>query len=261
MVLLPKKDREERAIGIFLEYYNQIYGTSYDINKCEWLDRSPRIEQKQQGPIPDCLCIDSINGTEMIIERTMMTGGQGLKLTQGAEKLLADVRNRLSCKLPGVFLLHDWGINAIKFTAKNRERKIARLCEEILVAALMLSEGEEVSLSQPFPVKLRKEEACKMKTNCALVWIPPEGAYEPNGIQPDQQLRQVISEANKKFTSYADKQTVLLINIYETGLDYEGFETELFKGVIMEAYSNIKHIYLSEGQPNLPIYHLWSKPQ
>ena len=259
MVLLPKEDREERAIGIFLEYYNRANGTSYDINECEWLDRQPQIGQEQQGPIPDCLCMDAVNGTEMVIERTMLTGAQDLKLTQGAEKFLADVRGRLSCKLPGVFLLHDWGVNAIRFMAKNRERKIAQLCQEILAAAPMLVEGEEIPLSQPFPVKLRKEEAHKVKTNCALVWISPEGAYSPNKNQLDPQLRQVINEANKKFTSYADKQTVLLINVRETGLNYEEFQTELFEGVDLEEYSNVKHIYLSEGLPDPPIYHLWSR--
>lgn len=261
MVLLPKEDREERAIGIFLEYYNQAYGTSYDINECEWLDRSPRIGQKPQGPIPDCLCIDAINGTEMVIERTMLTGEQAFKLTQGAEKLLAEVRDRLSRKLPGVFLLHDWGVNAIRFSARNREGKIAQLCQVILATAPMLVEGEEVTLSQPFPVKLRKQEACKVKTNCALVWVPLGGAYDSNKNSLDQQLRHVLNEANKKFTSYADKQTVLLINIWETGLQYEYFKSTLFKGLVMEEYSNIRHIYLSEGQPNPPIYHLWSKPQ
>lgn len=260
-MLLPKEDREERAIGIFLEYYNQANGTSYDINECEWLDRPPRIGRELQGPIPDCLCIDAVNGTEMVIERTMLTGGQDLKLTQGAEKFLADVRDRLSCKLPGVFLLHNWEVNVIRFTAKNRERKISQLCQEILAAAPMLAEGEEVPLSQPFPVKLRKEEACKVKTNCALVWVSTEGAYSPNKNQLDQQLRQVIDGANKKFTSYTDKQTVLLINIWEIGLDYEEFETALFKGVVMEEYPNIGHIYLSEGLPDPPIYHLWSKSQ
>jgi len=65
-VLLLKEDREERAIGIFLEYYNQANGTSYDINECEWLDRPPRIGWELQGPIPDCLCIDAVNGTEMV---------------------------------------------------------------------------------------------------------------------------------------------------------------------------------------------------
>ena len=197
----------------------------------------------------------------MVIERTMLTGVQNLKLSQGAEKFLADVRDRLSCKLPGAFLLHGWGINAIRFTAENRERKIAQLCQEILAAAPTLSEGEEVPLSQPFPVKLRKEEACKVKTNCALVWVSPEGAYSPNEKQLDHQLRQVLNEANKKFTSYTDKQTVLLINIWETGLDYEEFKTKLFKGVVMKECSNIKHIYLSEGLPDPSIYHMWSKSQ
>lgn len=254
-MLLPKKNREERAIRRFLEYYNHTNGMSYKIK--EWLDRPPRIGQELQGPIPDCLCVDAVSGTEMVIERTMLTGEQDLELTQGAEKFLAHVRTQLSCKLPWVFCLHDWGVNAIRFTAKNREQKIAELCQAILKVAPTLAEGEEASLYQPFPVKLRKEEAHKVKTGCALVFISPDGTA--SGNQLDQQLRQVLDEANKKFTSYTDKQTVLLINIWETGLDYEEFETELFKGVGMGKYSNIKHIYLSDGLPDPPVYHLWSK--
>lgn len=209
--------------------------------------------------MPDCLCADAVSGTEMVIECTMLTGEQDLRLTQGAEKFLADVRTQLSCKLPGVFFLHDWRVNAIRFTAKNRRQKIAELCQAILKVAPTLADGEEVSLYQPFPVKLTKEEARKLKSNCALVWISPEGAYSTNENQLDQQLRKVLDEANKKFTSYTDKQTVLLINIWETGLDYEGFEKELLEGVDLKEYSNIKHIYLSEGLPDPPIYHLWSR--
>ncbi len=253
-MLLPKEDREERAIGIFLEYYNQANGTSYEIK--EWLDRRPRIGEELQGPIPDCLCIDTVSGTEMVIERTMLTGMQDLKLTQSAEKFLADVRTQLHCKLPGVFLLHDWGVNAIRFTAKNREKKIAQLCQEILRVASMLSEGDEAQLGHPLPVKLSKEEACKVKTHCDLVYHSPEGASNENHL--DQQFRQVLNEAYKKFRNYTDKETVLLINIWETGLDYKEFETERLKSVDTEEYPSIKHIYLSEGLPDPPIYHLWS---
>ncbi len=255
-MLLPKKDSEERAIRRFLQYYNQANRTSYRIK--EWLDRPPCIGQELQGPIPDCLCVDAASETEMVIERTMLTGEQDLKWTQGAEKFLADVRAQLSCRLPGVFFLHDWGVNAIRFTAKNRKQKIAELCQAILKVAPTLAEGEEAWLYQPFPVKLRKEIACKVKTNCALVFVSPEGACFTNENQLDQQLRHVLSEANKKFTSYTDKQTVLLINIWETGLDYEEFAKEVFEGVDLKEYSNIRHIYLSEGLPDPPIYHLWS---
>ena len=256
-MLLPKENREERAVRKFLQYYNQANGTSYEIK--EWLDRPPRIGQELQRPIPDCLCVDAISEAEMVIERTMLTGEQDLKWTQGAEGFLADVRTQLSCKLPGVFFLHDWGVNAIRFTARNREQKIAELCQAILKVAPTLAEGEEASLYQPFPVKLRKEEAHKVKTNCALVWVSPEGAYSTNENSLDQQLRQVLNEANRKFTSYIDQQTVLLINIWETGLDYEEFRKELLEEVDLKAYSNIKHIYLSEGLPDPPIYHLWSR--
>lgn len=196
----------------------------------------------------------------MVIECTMLTGVRDLKLTEGAAKFLVDVRTQLSCKLPGVFLLHDWGVDAILFTAKNRMRKIAQLCQEILTAAPKLAEGEEVPLPYPFSVKLRKEEAYKVKTNCALVWVYPEGAYSTNENQLDQQLRQVLNEANRKFMShsYTNKQTVLLINIWETGLNYEEFEKELFEEVGSKKYPNINHIYLSEGLPAPPLYHLWS---
>lgn len=255
-MLLPKENREERAVRKFLQYYNQANGTSYEIK--EWLDRPPRIGQELQGPIPDCLCVDAISGAEMVIERTMLTGEQDLKWTQGAEGFLADVRTQLSCKLPGVFFLHDWGVNAIRFTAKNRRQKIAELCQAILKVAPTLADGEEASLYQPFPVKLRKEEAHKVKTNCALVWVSPEGTYSTHENQLDQQLGQVLNEANRKFASYSDKQTILLVNIWETRLDYEEFKKELLEEIDLKAYSNIKHIYLSEGLPDPPTYHLWS---
>lgn len=255
IVLLPKKESEERAIRRFLEYYNQANGTSYELK--EWLDRPPQSGQELQGPIPDCLCLDTPSGNEMVIERTMLTGKKDLKLTQGAEKYLADVRTQLKCRLPGVFLLHDWGVNAIRFTAQNRSIKIDELCQAILKVAPTLAEGKEASLYQPFPVKLRKEEAHKVKTSCALVFIPPKGTA--SGNQLDQQLRKVLDEANQKFTNYTDKQTVLLINIWETGLDYGAFEIGLFKGVDMGKCSNINHIYLSEGLPTPLIYHLWTR--
>ena len=253
MLILPREEREERAIGIFLEYYNQTHGTSYKVSK--WLDRSPQKGQKPPGPTPDCLCIDSDNKIEMVIERTMLTGKQDLKLTQGAEKFLTEVQERLNCKLPGVFLLYDWGVNAIEFTNKNKEMKINQFCQEILAAAPKLVESEEVPISQPFPVKIRKEEAHKVKTNCALFWFPLRSKRATN----KKQLEQVLEETNRKFTRYTDKQTVLLINIWETGLNYERFEEELFKGVVLGKYPNIKHIYLSEGLPKPPICHLWSK--
>ena len=261
-MLLHKEEIEERAVGIFLEYYNRAYRTSYSINECEWLDRTPRTRQKPQGPIPDCLCKDTINGTEMVIERTMMIGEQDLKLTQGAEKFLTDVRDRLSCKLPGVFLLHDWEINAIMFAdTRDREEKIAQLCQAILTTAPILADGQEVILSQPFPVKLRKEEDYKVKSNCALVWTPLECEGERNKNSFDHQLRQVINEANEKFIGYSDKQTVLIINIWETGLNYDHFKTTLLKEIVMADYSNIMHIYLSEGLSDPRIDHLWSKSQ
>jgi len=112
---------------------------------------------------------------------------------------------------------------------------------------------------RPFNVKLRKVEAYKVKTNCALDWYPPEGA-SPNKNRLEQ-FRRVLNEANRKFTSYSDKQTVLLINIWETGLDYQIFKAALFESVDMGEYSNIEHIYLSEGLPDPPIYHLWSRTQ
>lgn len=256
-MLLPKKDREERAIRRFLQYYNQANGTSYEIK--EWLDRRPSIGQELQGPISDCLCVDAVSGAEMVIERTMLTGEQDLKLTQGAEKFLAEVRTQLGCKLPGVFFLQDWGVNAIRFTAKNRKQKIAELCQAILKVAPTLAEGEQASLYQPFPVQLRKEEAHKVKTNCALFWVSPEGAYSTNESQPYQQLRQILNEANRKFASYTDQQTVLLIIIWETGLDYEELRNELLEEIDLKAYSSIRHIYLSEGLPDPSIYHLWSR--
>jgi len=256
VIFLPKEDREERAVERFLAYYNQANKTSYEIK--EWLDRTPRVGQGQKGPIPDCLCVDAVSGTQMVIERTMLTGEQDLKLTQSTEKFLTDVRSQLDCKLPGVFLLYDWGVYAIRYRANDRQTKIDQLCQEILRVAPTLAEGEEVPLCQPFPVRLRKEEAWKVKTNCALTYVSPGGEYSMNKKQLDQQFQQVLSEANEKFRSYISIPTVLLTNICETGLNYEEFEAEVLKKVDMEVYPNIRHIYLSEGLPDPPIYHLWS---
>lgn len=254
MALLPKKDREERAVQRLLEYYNLTYGTSYEVS--EWLDRSPTVDAKAHGPIPDCLCTDAINGSEMVIERTMLTGGRDLKLSEGAQRFLEDVRERLTCKLPGVFFLYDWGVDAMHFTTQNREKKIAEFCQEILAAAPKIAEGNEVTISQPFLVKLRKEETERVRTDCGLVWVLPEVPRSPKV----KQLAQILDEANRKFACYSDRQTILLINIWETGLDYRGFEEKLFQQIAMEKYPSIKHIYLSEGSPDPPVYHLWPKP-
>ena len=252
-MLLPKNDAEDRAMERFLESYNRTNGAYYKIN--QWLDRPPR---SPQGPSPDCLCIDTHNCSEMVIERTTLADTQVLKLREGAAKFLREARTKLGSRLPGVFLLHDWGVNAIRFTAKNRRRQIAELCEEILAAAPNLADGEEVPLYDPFPVKLRKEEAWRVKTNSALVWVPPGGERSDSEHEIEQKLRKVLNEANSKFTSYTDKQTVLLMNIWETGRNYEEFQNELFEKIDLREHPNIKHIYLSEGLSDPPIYHLWS---
>ncbi|GEM_PF-5176076 len=255
MLMLPKNDREERAISRFLDYYNQTNATSYEI-RC-WLDREPRSKHDPQESIPDCLCVDATNGNEMIIEYTMLTGDHDLRLAEGAEKFLADVRTAVKCQLPGVFLLYDWRVNALRFTSNNRGEKIAELCREILAVAPGLAEGQEVLLSQPFPVKLRKEEASKVKADSALIWTPLEA--NSNSRNPiDQQLLNVLDEGNRKFVRYDYKATILLINIWETGLDYEGLKRIFPREVTLKEYPNIKHIYLSEGLPNPLIYHLYA---
>lgn len=253
--MLPKEKREERAVERFLEHYNQVNGTSYQTP--QWLDRTPRIGEGQQGPIPDCLCKDPVSGAEMVIERTMLTGKKGLKLMEGANKFLTEVRLRLECKLPGVFFLHDWGVDEIRYKSNTREEKITQLCQEILGVAPTLAGGEEAQLWQPFPVKLRKEEAWKVLTNCALTYAP---LGEASPID-HHRLEEVLDEANKKFANYIHMSTVLLMNIWDTGLDYEAFEEELFQSVDMGEYPNIDQIYLSEGLPDPIIYHLWSRSE
>jgi len=253
--MLSKDKREERAVSRFLEYYNQVHETSYSGTNIDWLDRKPRIGQWQQGPIPDCLCKDPASGTAMVIEYTMLASKEGLKRTEGACKFLAEVRIRLERKLPGVFLLHDWGVDEIKYKSNTREEKISQLYQEILRVAPTLAEGEEAQLCQPFPVKLRKEEASKVRTNCALIYFLPSRAPSADC----HRLKGILSEADRKFASYSHLLTVLLINIWETGLDYEAFKRELFQSVDMEAYKNIKQVYLSEGLPDPIIYHLWSR--
>lgn len=252
--MLPRENREERAVERFLEHYNQVNGTSYQ--NIQWLDRTPRIGEGQQGPIPDCLCKDQVSGAEMVIERTMLSGEKVLRLEAGANEFLTEVRRRLECKLPGVFLLHDWGVDEIRYRSNTREEKITQLCQEILRVAPTLAEGEVAQLEQPFPVKLRKEEAWNTRTNCALVYTPLVNIVSPVGRH---QLKKVLDEANEKFINYIHISTVLLINIWATGLDYKAFKEALFQSVDMREYPNIEQIYLSEGLSDPIIYHLWSR--
>ena len=58
--MLPKEERKGRAVGKFLEYYNQTNDTSYQI--VEWLDRAPHFKLEQPDPIPDCFCRDENSG-------------------------------------------------------------------------------------------------------------------------------------------------------------------------------------------------------
>lgn len=256
--MLPREEREERAVGKFLEYYNQTNNTSYQVVK--WLDRAPHLRSEQPGPIPDCLCRDENSRKQMVIERTMLTGEQDLELAKGAEQFLSDVSTQSKGKLPGVFRLDDWGVNAIHYTANNRQQKIDQLCQQILNIAPTLTEGEVVCLSDPFPVKLIKlvrEDADRLVTKSALLYDIPN-CLSTNDKQPlVQQFEHVLSEANKKLQSYTEIPTVLLLNIWETGLDYQYFKAEILSRVNMEDYQNITHIYLSEGQPEPLIYNLW----
>lgn len=253
--MLPKEERENRAVGKFLEYYNQTNDTSYRI--VEWLDRAPRNRLGQQGPIPDCLCGDKNSGKQMVVERTMLTGEQDLELIRGAEQFLGDVSNQLKCKLPGVFRLDDWGVNEIQYTHNNRQQKINRLCQKISDIAPTLATGEVASLSDPFPVKLIREATDRLVAKSALLYNIPDCACVKDRRQLSKKLQHVLIEANKKFQGYTENPTVLLVNIWETGLDYGYFKAEIFSRVNMGNYPNIMYIYLSEGQADPPIYILW----
>ena len=257
--MLPREEIEERAVGKFLEYHNQTNNTSYQVVK--WLDRAPHLILEQPGPIPDCFCRDENSRKQMVIERTMLTGEQDLELTKGAEQFLGDVGTQLKGKLPGVFRLDDWGVNAIHYTTNNRQQKIDQLCQQILDITPTLTKGEVVSLSDPFPVKLIKlvrEDADRLVTKSALLYNIPDCVCAKDRQVLTKQLQDVLSEADKKFQSYTQIPTVLLLNIWETGLDYQYFKAEIFSKVNMKDYPNIMHIYLSEGQPEPPIYNLWS---
>ena len=256
--MLPREEREERAIGKFLEYHNQTNNTSYQV--VVWLDRVPHLRLEQPGPTPDCLCRDENSGKQLVIERTMLTGEQDLELTKGAEQFLDDVSTQLKGKLPGVFRLDDWGVNAIRYTGYNRQQKIDQLCQQILDIAPKLTKGEVVCLSDPFPVKLVKlvrEDADRLVTKSALLYETPECIYTKDRQELTKQLQDVLSEADRKFQGYTQIPTVLLLNIWETGLDYQYFKAEIFSKVNMEDYPNIMRICLSEGQPEPPIYNLW----
>jgi hypothetical protein len=112
-----------------------------------------------------------------------------------------------------------------------------------------LTKGEVVSLSNPFPVKLVREDADRLVTKGALLYNIPDCASTNDKQQLSKQFQHVLSEADKKFQSYTEIPTILLLNIWETGLDYQYFKAEIFSKVNMEDYPNIMHIYLSEGQP------------
>lgn len=257
--MLPREEREERAIGKFLKYHNQTNNTSYRLVK--WLDRVPHHKSEQPGPIPDCLCKDENSGKQLIIERTMLTGEQDLELVKGAEQFLCDVSTQLKDKLPGVFNLDDWGVNAIHYTANNRQQKIDQLCQQILDTAPTLTEGEMTCLSDPFPVKLiklAKEDADRLVTKSVLLYTIPACAYAKDRQILSKQLEDVLIGADKKFQRYTKIPTVLLLNIFEIGLDYGYFKAEVFSKVNMGNYPNIMHIYLSEGQADPPIYSLWT---
>lgn len=195
----------------------------------------------------------------MAIECTILTGPQDLKLSEGAYEFLVEVRSRLECKLPGVFLLYDWGVDKIEYRTKTKEALITQLCQEIQRIAPTLAEGEEAQLCQPFPVKLRKEP-WEVTGNCDLLWDPPGGVFivDPKDTKIREQFEEFLNEANEKFADYTHMPTIFLVNICETGLKYEMFKDNLFQSVDMQKYPNVRHIYLSEGAPDPIIYPLWS---
>jgi len=249
-MLLPKGKREERAIANFLKYFNNETGSSYQVK--EWLDRG-----NQQGPIPDCLCEDSASGANIVIEHTILASTEDLRLSQGTAKFLGEVRCRLNCRLPGVFLLHDWEVDEIEYSTNERDSKIDQFCQEIMEVTTTLSDGEVAQLHQLFRVKLRKEEAHRVTADCALVYTPLCGNPSLHGEKLINKFEDILKEANSKFENYTSAPTFLLVSIWETGLDYRGFETELQGRLDMSEYPNVNNIYLSEGDPRCLVYRFW----
>lgn len=246
-MMLPAEEREDRAIENFLNYYNQTNGTSY------------RPERPKDKRI-DFICKDDVTGAEIVIECTTLADPKWLELEDKTRKILAKVEYRLRCKLPGVFLL--WAKEQIKYADNAKEALITQLCKEIEKTASNLAEGEEAQIDQPFDMTLVKEEARKVRTECALITHPPGGKY-PLPKRMEQRIRAqfevALSEANKKFANYTHMSTILLVNIWETVRDYETLKGDMFQSIDMGKYPNIKHIYLSEGLPDPPIYHLWPR--
>ena len=243
-MILPKEEREDRAVRKFLEWYNRTKRTSFQA-------------QRPKDKRVDFICKDQMTGAELVIERTMLASQKYLKMNKGAKEFLDEISSRLKCKLPGVFLLHDFGMGGeIKYKGKTKKAMIDSLCQEILRVAPTLAEGEEAQLQlyQAYDVKLKKEEVQKYATNCALVYYLPSVAPSFDVAE----FECVLNEADRKFANYTHMPTILLASIGGTGLDYKELEEELFQSVDMRKYPNIKHIYLSEGSPDPKIYHLWS---
>ncbi|MEE8374149.1 MAG: hypothetical protein V3R87_10555, partial [Dehalococcoidia bacterium] len=194
---------------------------------------------------------DHTTGQKIAVELSRLRGPIDWKYDKTPGKLLEEVRTRLGGKLQGTFLLLA-GFKKIKVNQKNWKSTVEQLCQQVMTHAPCLAEGQETTLHIPFECTLRK-----MKTQGSTLGVEPP--FIVHGFDPDmtrKQLEETIDEANEKFKDYSDLLTIVLLGIWETGVEYDAF-AELLPGIDMNRYKNVEHVYLYDAAPDTWIYRLW----
>jgi len=242
-----KEQQEKDLINHFLKYYNESTKTQYDLT-----DKKPD-KNNQTTKQPDFVCKDAVTGEKIVIEISRLSGSKDWKWDTSASQFLGEVSSRLKGKLPGTFLLLPV-IEIIKFNQKNKKPMMDQLCEKILACAPALAGGEEATLSEPFACRLRKYKEDGSQLG---VETPYQTLGGPSIEEIRCQFEQVLDEANEKFRDYSDQPTILLLGIWEAGVDYDMF-VKLLPIIDMNKYKDVKHVYLYDASPDKWIYHLWS---
>ncbi len=188
----------------------------------------------------------------------MLANTKDMERGQLSARFLSEVKERLRGNLQGIFRLYDWDIETISYNANNRTDQIEQLSQAILNAASTLGNGVAVKLNHPFPVKLMKLESHGISEESELLCTYPASEPSLQGQRLQQQFKKVLEEANRKFERYTSMPTFLLVNIFETQLDYQEFNMDVAECIDMEQYPNIMNIYLSEGAPDPIVQCFWA---
>ena len=239
-----KGQQEEDLIKHFVQHYNETNRTSYEY------DHKPDVTDRTTKR-PDYVYKDHTTGQKIAVELSRLRGPIDWKYDKTARKLLDEVRSRLEGKLQGTFLLRS-GFNEIDVNRENWKSTVEQLCQQVMIHAPCLAEGQETTFRTPFECTLRK-----MKTQGSE--LGAETPFIVLGFDPDmtrKQLEETIDEANEKFKDYSDLLTAVLLGIWETGVEYDEF-VGLVQGIDMNRYKNVKHVYLYDAAPDTWIYRLW----